>query len=116
MTRLLPLVLAAVALAAAGCGSSSSSSSSGSSKPGTEVHMQNIAFSPKTLTVKLGKTVKWTNDDTAAHNVVADSGASFRSKDFRMGGTYSYTPTKAGTIKYECTLHPGMDAELVVVK
>ena len=114
MTRLVPLILAAVALAAAGCGSSSSSASS--SKPGTQVHMQNIAFSPSTLTVKLGKTVKWTNDDTAAHNVVADSGASFHSKDFRAGGTFSFTPTKTGTIKYECTLHPGMNAVLNVVK
>lgn len=114
MTRLLPVLLAAVALLAAGCGSSSGSSSS--SKPGTEVKMQNIAFAPQTLTVKLGKTVTWTNDDTAAHNVVADSGASFHSKDFRLGGTYKFTPTKTGTIKYECTLHPGMTAELDVVK
>lgn len=114
MTRLLPVLLAAVALTAAGCGSSSSSSSS--SKPGTQVHMQNIAFSPQTLTVKVGKTVKWTNDDTVAHDVVADSGASFRSKDLRLGGTYSYTPTKTGTIKYECTLHPGMEGVLNVVK
>jgi plastocyanin len=115
MTRLPAVLLAAVALAAAGCGSSSSGSSS-SSAPGTQVKMQNIAFSPAKLTVKLGTTVTWTNEDTAAHNVVADSGATFRSKDFRLGQTYKFTPTKAGTIKYECTLHPGMSGELDVVK
>jgi plastocyanin len=38
------------------------------------------------------------------------------SKAFGGGGSYSYTPRKPGTIKYVCTLHPGMDGTLVVTK
>jgi plastocyanin len=119
----LPAVLA-VALAVAGCGSSNNSSSSAStstpaassssSGAGVQIKMQNIAFSPKATTVKVGQKVTWTNDDSTDHNVTADSGASFKSKDFGNGATFAFTPTKAGTIKYVCTIHPGMTATLTV--
>src|SRR5690349_2982346 len=120
MTRALPLILAALALAVAGCGGSSSSdnsssssakkSSSGSSSSGSAggaVKMKNIQFSPKDSTVKVGQKVTWTNEDSVDHNVTATGGASFKSKNFGNGGTYAFTPKKAGTIKYTCTLHPG---------
>ena len=29
-------------------------------------------------------------------------------------GTFDFTPDKAGTIKYECTIHPGMTATITV--
>jgi plastocyanin len=121
--RRIPLVLcAAVALAAAGCGggdSSSSSSStpaasSSSSGGGVAIKMANIAFDPKDVTVKAGQKITWTNDDSTDHNVTADSGADFESKDFGKGGTFDFTPDKAGTIKYECTIHPGMTATITV--
>ena len=76
--------------------------------------MQNIAFDPKAVTVKVGQKVTWTNDDSTDHNVTANSGADFKSKDFGSGGTFSFTPTKAGTINYVCTIHPGMTATLTV--
>jgi plastocyanin len=114
----------AVALAVAGCGgggnSSSSAStstpaaSSSSSGGGVQIKMQNIAFSPNATTIKVGQKVTWTNDDSTNHNVTAQSGASFKSNDFGNGGTFSFTPTKAGTIKYVCTIHPGMTATLTV--
>ena len=79
-----------------------------------KVSMKNIAFDPKDVTVKVGQKVVWTNDDSVAHNVVAQSGASFQSKVFNQGGTYSFTPKKAGTIQYVCTIHPGMEGTLTV--
>jgi plastocyanin len=130
MRRILLPLCAVLVVAVAGCGgssnsgsssgsnstssSSSASSSSSSGGGGTQVKMQNIAFSPKATTVKVGQKVTWVNDDSVAHNVTANSGASFKSKDFGNGGTFSFTPTKAGTIKYVCTLHPGMSATLTV--
>jgi plastocyanin len=126
MRRILPALCAVVALAAAGCGSSNSSStSSGSSSSGAStaasasgggvaIKMQNIAFDPKAVTVKVGQEVTWTNDDSTDHNVTANSGADFKSDNFGKGGTFSFTPTKAGTIKYVCTIHPGMTATLTV--
>jgi len=119
---LLPLLLTLAASALAGCGgggsSSSSTSSSGSGTSGnaTAVTMKNIAFAPSSVTVKVGQKITWTNDDSVTHNVTATSGASFRSSDFSQGGTFSYTPTKAGTIHYVCTIHPGMDGTIVVTQ
>jgi plastocyanin len=112
----------ALGLAVAGCGGGGDSSSSAStstpaasaSSGGVQIKMQNIAFAPKETTVRVGDKVTWTNGDTTDHNVTADSGADFKSKDFGNGGTFSFTPDKAGTIKYECTLHPGMTATLTV--
>ena len=126
MRRILLALCAVVALAAAGCGGSdSSSTSSGSSSSASTaaasssggavaVKLANIAFDPKAVTVKVGQKVTWTNDDSTDHNVTADSGADFKSDNFGKGGTFSFTPTKAGTIKYECTIHPGMVATLTV--
>jgi plastocyanin len=121
---LLPL-LAAVATLAAGCGSSdsggsSSSTSTASSKPASSgggavtVSMKDIQFAPKDVTVKTGQTITWRNDDTVDHNVTADSGASFKSDNFGNGGSFKFKAAKAGTIKYECTIHPGMTGTITV--
>ena len=129
MRRILLSACAALALALAisACGggggggststaASSASTSSSSSAGGgaVQIKMQNIAFAPKATTVKVGEKVTWTNDDSVDHNVTANSGADFKSKDFGNGGTFSFTPDKAGTIKYVCTIHPGMTGTLTV--
>jgi plastocyanin len=129
MRRILLVLCAVVALAAAGCGGSddnggsdtgggagagSTSTAPSSGGGDVAVKMQNIAFDPKSTTVKVGQKITWTNDDSTDHNVTADSGADFKSKDFGKDGTFSFTPDKAGTIKYECTLHPGMTATITV--
>jgi plastocyanin len=80
----------------------------------TAVVMKNIQFAPKAMTVKVGQTITWTNQDSVDHNVTATAGASFRSSNFGHGGTYKYTATKPGKIAYVCTLHPGMAATLTV--
>jgi plastocyanin len=76
--------------------------------------MQGIQFAPTSQAVKVGQKVTWTNEDSVDHNVTANSGASFKSSNFGQGSTFSFTPTKAGTIKYTCTLHPGMNGTLTV--
>jgi plastocyanin len=123
------VLCAVVALAVAGCGSSSDSgssssagsastpaASSSSSSGGVAIKMQNIAFDPKAVTVKVGQKVTWTNDDSVDHNVTSQSGETIKSQNFGKGATFSFTPTKAGTIKYVCTIHPGMDATLTVTQ
>ena len=124
MTRIapLPLLVASLAMLAAGCGSSSDngggSSKSSSAPPpagATVIKMQNIQFNPKQTTVKVGTPVAWQNDDDVDHNVATTGGpAQFQSDNFGQGGTFTFTPTKAGTIKYSCTIHPGMNGTLIV--
>ena len=123
MRRILLGLCAVLALAAAGCGggddggstsSAPAATSSSSGGGGVAIKLANIAFDPKAVTVKVGQKITWTNDDSTDHNVTADSGADFKSDDFGKGGTFDFTPDKAGTIKYECTIHPGMTATITV--
>ena len=126
MKRIGLLMLAVFALAGAGCGSSSDNTSSTPSTPASTgssstassgggktvtIDMKNIAFNPTSQTVKVGQTVKWVNQDDVPHNV---KGGPLNSKTFSKGGSYTFTPKKAETISYVCTIHPNMKATLTV--
>lgn len=125
---LLALPLAA-ALTAAGCGANAVDRSSqtnpapltqatpGRRTPPTAsrtVVMKDISFKPDRITVKTGTTIIWRNQDDVPHDVVATSGANFKSDLFGKGGDFQYTPQKPGTINYVCTVHPGMEASIKV--
>jgi plastocyanin len=137
VTRLLILVLTGAALLAAGCGgddegSSSSGgggggardSSSGEAATGSaasksgalEIDLQNFQFDPRSATVKVNQAVKWVNRDSADHDVTDEKTGQFKSERFGKGKTFEFTPKKAGTIDYVCTLHPGMSAKLTVTR
>ena len=79
---------------------------------------QNFDASPKTITVKLGASVTWTNKDGAPHNVVSTGGPTgdkISSPSISQGGTFTFTPSAAGTVSYVCTFHPQMKGYSVVV-
>ena len=113
----LPVALIALVLSllVAGCGGGSGGGSAKKLKPGEAVSMKSLRFHPDHVEVTVGDSVTWRNDEGVPHDVVATSGATFQSKTFGKDGTFSYTPGKAGTIKYECTLHPGMTGTIDVV-
>jgi plastocyanin len=90
-------------------------SDTGSSAVSPEVTIKGFAFTPGTLTIKVGTTVKWTNQDSVAHTVTSDTGL-FDSGDLAAGDTFSYTFTQAGTFAYHCTMHPSMTATIVVTE
>ena len=96
-----------------GCGGGGGS---GASAPKAEVSMKSLRFHPATLSVRVGETVTWRNDDTTDHNVTATKGERFKSRAFGAVGSYRFTPTRAGAIQYVCTLHPGMEGTLLVRK
>ena len=77
-----------------------------------------FAFSPTTLTIKVGTKVTWTNMTQAPHTVTSDDGKSFDSGISNpiaaSGGTYSFTFTKAGTFPYHCQIHTSMKATIIV--
>jgi plastocyanin len=76
----------------------------------------NIKFVPHDITAKVGQKIMWTNDDQIAHTVTATSGATFDSGNVNGGATFEFTPTKAGTIAYVCTIHPGQSGTITVTK
>ncbi|MFG1807684.1 cupredoxin family copper-binding protein [Streptomyces sp. NPDC049040] len=84
---------------------------------GTAVAIKNFAFSPASLTVKVGTKVTWTNQDSDAHTVTSDaSGGPLNSPAMNTGDPFSHTFTKPGTYKYLCTIHPFMTATVTVTQ
>lgn len=79
---------------------------------GNSVSIASFAFSPQSLTVKVGTTVTWTNHDSVTHTVTADGGAF--NHTLSPSDTFSFTFTKAGTYSYHCSIHPSMTATVVV--
>ena len=79
------------------------------------MRIANFTFSPATLTVSVGTTVKWTNDDDIPHLVVEKDGA-FSSEALDTGNSYSWTATAVGTVEYYCALHPHMTGKITVTQ
>jgi len=77
------------------------------------VKIDNFTFSPPTLTVKVGTTVTWKNEDDIPHTVRATTGA-FKSKALDTDDSYTFTFTTAGEYDYFCSLHPHMTGKIVV--
>lgn len=78
-----------------------------------DVKIDNFAFGPQSLTVKVGTTVTWTNRDDIPHTVVSSDGV-FKSKARDTDESFSYKFDKAGTYSYFCSLHPKMTGQVVV--
>ncbi len=79
----------------------------------TRVGIDNFTFNPGTITVPVGATVEWVNDDDIPHTVVETEGA-FSSAALDTEDKFSFTFTKAGTFAYYCSLHPHMVGKVVV--
>jgi plastocyanin len=80
---------------------------------GVRVIMKNTAFDPEEVTVTVGDTVTWVNEDPLEHDVVANNGE-FKSELFDQGGTFNFTFTTPGTYPYFCSIHPGMTGTVIV--
>ena len=80
------------------------------------VTIQNFAFSPASITIKKGTKVTWTNKDSTAHTVTADSGSGPASQTLQPGDTYSFTYNQTGTFKYHCSIHMEMTGSVTVTE
>lgn len=92
-------------LALAGCGGGSSSGGSAGGKE-VVVKLKNTQFSPKTLEIKAGQTVKFVNEDPVDHSVwegaVDNTSPAFKSADFSTGASFTQTFDKPGTYDIWC--------------
>jgi plastocyanin len=111
------LLVAAVAIIAASCkGTGPSAYGASASTAATTTNagtIKGFSFQPDVLKVKVGAKVTWTNDDTVAHTVTADTN-SFASGNLQPGGSFSFTFTRPGTYAYHCSIHPSMHGSVVV--
>jgi plastocyanin len=72
-----------------------------------KVKIDNFFFTPATITVPVGATVTWTNQDDIPHLVVAKDHA-FRSPPLDTGDSFTHVFAQAGEYPYFCGLHPKM--------
>lgn len=78
-----------------------------------DVHMRDFQFSPATVSVAPGDTVRFVNDDQDAHTVTAKDGT-FDSKGIDTAQTWTHAFAKRGRYVYFCELHPYMTGVVVV--
>ena len=111
-------LLGATALAGCGGGDAPSASEPAAAatpaKAADKIDIADFAFGPADIEVKAGTEISWSNDDAAAHTVTATDGADFDSGSLAQGATFTFKPTKAGTIAYVCTIHPSMKGTITV--
>ena len=92
------------------------------------IKMVDIKFDPEAATAGVGQEVCWVNEDSIDHNVVANSGATFKSDLFGKGKTFSATvdsrhgrlrvhdpPGDDGHDRSQSTVNPPLTARLTPV-
>lgn len=80
------------------------------------VVMRNIAFNPPSITIHVGQTVVWRNDDSVPHTStsgtcpggVCTAMPGWDSGTLNHGQSFSHTFTTAGTFPYFCRIHGAM--------
>jgi plastocyanin len=78
-----------------------------------QVIIDNYAFSPIALTVKVGTTVTWINHDDDAHTVDSTQGK-FKSSTLNKGDHFEFRFTEAGEYPFYCRFHPKMTGKIIV--
>ncbi len=89
----------------------------GTSVPGCEE--TDSCFIPSSLTINVGDTISWSNDDTAAHTVTSGQPAAgpdgnFDSSLLMAGKAFDVTFDNSGSYDYFCMVHPWMVGEVQV--
>jgi plastocyanin len=90
-----------------------SSTAGAADAPTRDVSIPGKLFEPARITVLLGTTVTWRNQDASNHTVTSD-GDTFDSGYLAPGGSFSYTFAKQGHYAYECLIHKFMKGSVDV--
>jgi plastocyanin len=102
-----------------------------SSTNSTQVMIENFAYNPVDITVPVGTTVTWVNQDSVGHTVTEGDPNSPKPANLRVfdssgegltgkvaligpGQSWSYTFTTPGTYEYYCIVHPYMIGQVTV--
>ena len=124
-------LLALAALPLAGCGDDDEGSSA-STQTATEqqtatqqetvpaavsVSIGDNFYKPKSVTIKVGQSIKWRNDGAVAHTVTSDddSTVKFDSKTLEPRDGYALKPATRGKITYHCTIHGTVQSGTITV-
>lgn len=117
MKRLSSLMLALALFASPTLHAANPGGAPGETKPPSGPHEVSIGFNvflPEVLTVPVGTTVTWVNNDGSNHNVVfADN---IKSGRLKHDATYTRTFTATGSYDYQCAIHGDRMKGTVIVQ
>ena len=74
----------------------------------------NFAFSPATITAKVGDVVTWTNNDSTPHTATVSSDATCTTGTLANGASGGIVFNTAGSYDYFCKIHPNMTGKVEV--
>ena len=89
------------------------SPAAGSSEEGA-VAITDFTYDSASVTVPVGGSVTWTNNDPAPHTATAQDRAVLQSGTLEQGASFTQTFTTAGTYEYFCEFHPNMKGTVIV--
>jgi plastocyanin len=82
--------------------------------------LEDKAYQPNPVSIKVGETVIWTNNDLTIHTVTEGNSSTnvpingFDSGLLNPDETFKHVFKKAGTIEYHCILHPTMTGRVII--
>lgn len=79
-----------------------------------KVAIQGFAFNPGKLTVKVGDTVEFVNEDGFPHTATKEGSSGFDTGNLNTGQSKKITFPKAGVFNYGCSIHPSMEGVITV--
>lgn len=78
------------------------------------VEIKGFAFNPPSITIPIGGSITWTNQDNTPHTATALDRAALQSGAIKSGDSFTQTFDAAGTYDYFCEFHPNMKGTIVV--
>jgi plastocyanin len=111
LAPLVAIALLALVFTVSGCSAPSQSGTGGTGGGGTTVVEKGFKFVPATLTVQVGDTVKFDNQDAVPHHVFVgptDLG------EQAPGASVSWTASTDGTFPVKCSIHASMTGQITV--
>jgi plastocyanin len=78
------------------------------------VEIKDFAYNPPEITVPVGGSVTWTNQDAAPHTATGLDREALQSGAIATGESFTQAFDTAGTVEYFCEFHPNMKGSIVV--
>jgi plastocyanin len=80
-----------------------------------DIDISNFAYSPATITVKVGTTVTFTDKESVEHTATSNTAGVFETGTLQNGQAVSIKLEKVGTFSYHCAFHAFMHGTIRVV-
>lgn len=104
-------LIVSLALVLTACASQVAPKESPGAQADQVVSINSFKFSPETVTIKVGQTVLWKNEEKVSHTIAIDG---VESDELFQGDAWTHTFDEAGTYEYVCGIHPSMKGTVVV--